>query len=215
MSWFFATFYDPFMRKSEAACLAAWRQELLGGLSGVVAEIGAGTGANLPHYPASVERVTLTEPDASMRHLLEGRRDSASVRAGEVQIVDAPAEALPFDSGSLDAVVTTLVLCTVPRPEAALAEIRRVLRPGGALVFLEHGAAEEGSSLLRWQRRLEPAWRRFAEGCILTRRPDATIASAGFAIETLRRDTMRKAWPILRPTVRGLARKPLAPGGTK
>jgi ubiquinone/menaquinone biosynthesis C-methylase UbiE len=206
MSWLFAKLYDPFMRRCERESLGPWRAELLAGLAGEVAELGAGSGANLPFYPATVTRLALAEPDAEMRKLLTARRASTTTRAGSVTIVDAPAEILPFADGSLDAVVGTLVLCTVRDPMTVLREVRRVLRPGGAYVFLEHGAAEEGSGRLRWQRRLEPGWSRLAEGCHLTRRADESIAAAGFVIETSRRESMRGAWPILRPTVRGVAR---------
>ncbi|HEX4447572.1 MAG TPA: class I SAM-dependent methyltransferase [Polyangiaceae bacterium] len=209
MSWLFAKLYDPFMRRCERESLGPWRAELLAGLAGEVTELGAGSGANLPFYPASVSRLTLAEPDAAMRKLLSARQASIAMRAvqpGSVAIVDAPAETLPFADASLDAVVGTLVLCTVRDPLLVLREVRRVLKPGGTYVFLEHGAAEEGSGRLRWQRRLEPAWSRVAEGCHLTRRADEAIASAGFLIETSRRETMRGAWPILRPTVRGVAR---------
>jgi ubiquinone/menaquinone biosynthesis C-methylase UbiE len=206
MSWLFARFYDPFMRKAEAGCLGAWRQELLANLEGEVAELGAGTGVNLPYYPASVRRLTLTEPDAQMRSRLAQRRASSNGRVPSVEIAGAAADALPFPDRSLDAVVGTLVLCTVPDPAAVLREVRRVLKPGGAYVFLEHGPAEEGSARLRWQRRLEPAWRVFAEGCNLTRKADASLEAAGFRIEGKQHESMRGAWPILRPTVRGLAR---------
>jgi ubiquinone/menaquinone biosynthesis C-methylase UbiE len=210
MSRLFAALYDPFMRKAERESLGAWREQLLSGLSGEVAEVGAGTGVNIPYYPASVSRVTLAEPDADMRKRLAARLGSPDLPAGSVadrvDVVDAPAETLPFADASLDAVVGTLVLCTVRDPLAVLAEVRRVLRPGGTYVFLEHGPAPEGSARLRWQRLVEPAWGRLAQGCRLTRRADEAIAAAGFLIETSRRESMRGAFPILRPTVRGLAR---------
>jgi ubiquinone/menaquinone biosynthesis C-methylase UbiE len=206
MSWLFAALYDRFMRESERACLDSWRSELLAGLAGEVAEVGAGTGINLPHYPPAVTRLTLVEPDPEMRKRLSLRRSAAPARAPVAEIVGASAEALPFGDASLDAVVGTLVLCTVRDPKAVLDEVRRVLKPGGAYVFLEHGAAEEGSGRLRWQRRLEPAWTRFAEGCHLTRHAEEAIAAAGFRIESSRRENMRKALPILRPTIRGVAR---------
>jgi ubiquinone/menaquinone biosynthesis C-methylase UbiE len=207
MSRFLAAVYDGFMRETERACLGSWRAELLGGLEGEVAEVGAGTGINLPHYPASVTRLTLAEPDRAMRKYLAARRSSEPCPAQKVVVVDARAEALPFADASLDAVVGTLVLCTVRDPSVVLGEVRRVLKPGGAYVFLEHGAAEEGSARLWWQRRIEPAWSLLADGCHLTRRADVTIAAAGLHIETSRRDSMRKAWPILRPTIRGVARR--------
>ena len=202
-----AAIYDSFMRETERACLGAWREELLCTLSGEVAEVGAGTGINLAHYPRSVTHLTLAEPDRAMRKYLAARRSTEPHRAREVDVVDAAAETLPFSDASLDAVVGTLVLCSVRDPAAVLAEVRRVLKPGGAYVFLEHGPAEEGSRRLWWQKRLEPAWGLIADGCRLTRRADVAIEAAGLRIETSQRESMRKAWPIMRPTVRGVARR--------
>ncbi len=207
MSRLLAAVYDGFMRETERECLGAWREELLSGLAGDVAEIGAGTGLNLAHYPRSVAHLTLAEPDRAMRRHLEARRSTAPRRVQEVDIVDAPAEALPFPDGSLDAVVGTLVLCSVRDPAVVLAEVRRVLKPGGAFVFLEHGPAAEGSRRLWWQQRIEPVWASVVDGCHLTRRADESIEAAGLRIETSQRESMRKAWPILRPTVRGVARR--------
>jgi ubiquinone/menaquinone biosynthesis C-methylase UbiE len=202
-----AALYDGFMRETERECLGAWREELLSGLTGDVAEIGAGTGLNLPHYPKAVAHLTMVEPDPAMRKYMVRRCSSAVVRPTDVDIVDAPAEKLPFPDASLDAVVGTLVLCSVGDPSAVLAEVRRVLKPGGAYVFLEHGPAPEGTPRLRWQRRLEPLWSSLMAGCHLTRRSDASIEAAGLRVETSQRESMRKAWPILRPTVRGVARR--------
>lgn len=206
MSWLFATGYDAFMRRTEQACLGAWRHELLAGLSGSVLEIGAGTGANLVHYPASLSRLVVTEADD---HML--RRLQSSPDAKRAQIVRASAEALPFADESFDVVVSTLVLCTVPHPTTALSEIFRVLVPGGKLVFLEHVGADLPSRA-RWQRRLEPLWSRLAEGCHVTRDTQASIAEAGFQIESLVKEDMRKALPIVKPTIRGTARRPVAVG---
>jgi ubiquinone/menaquinone biosynthesis C-methylase UbiE len=203
MPWLVATIYDRFMRASEEACLAAWRRELLGDLAGRILEVGAGTGVNLAHYGADA-RLVLAEPDAHMRSRLAARV-AATGRAAE--IVDASVEALPWADQTFDAVVSTLVLCSVPDPAAALSEIHRVLRPGGALVFVEHVAAEENPARLRWQRWVEPLWRRVAGNCHLTRRTADLIVDAGFALEGMRRESIRKAMPITRPSVRGLARK--------
>src|SRR5271169_2081560 len=158
MSWLFATIYDPFMRGAEVACLAQWRADLLALAEGDVLEIGAGTGANLPLYPRGVRSLQLTEPDADMLARLRRRMSVAPMR--QVQAREAAVDALPFDDAAFDTVVSTLVLCSVPDVSRALSEVRRVLRPGGHLLFLEHVAAEDRPARLAWQRRLEPMWTR-------------------------------------------------------
>jgi ubiquinone/menaquinone biosynthesis C-methylase UbiE len=207
MGFFFALGYDPLLRRTEEACLAAWRAEVLAELSGDVLEIGAGTGANLRHYPAGVTRLTLAEPDAHMRRRLEVAVRAASGSDREIVVSDAPSEALPFGDASFDAVVSTLVLCTVPHPSQTLAEIRRVLRPGGRLAFLEHVASETDPARFAWQQRIEPVWKWLADGCHLTRHTHDAIERAGLVIEREERASMRKAPPWVRPTVRGIARK--------
>lgn len=202
MSRLFAAIYDPFMRKTEEACLVTWRRELLSGLSGRVLEIGAGTGANLPHYPPAVTSLVLAEPDA---HMLARLRPRAPAGA---EVLRASCDRLPLPDASVDAVVSTLVLCSVPDPARALRELSRVLRPGGTLVFLEHVAAAEGSSRLTWQRRIEPVWKHVAGNCHLTRPTEESLRVAGFVVEQVTRESMRKAMPWFRPTVRGLARRP-------
>ena len=206
MGRFTAAIYDRLMRRTEAACLGQWRADLLRGLAGNVLEVGAGTGANLPHYPRSVSRLVLSEPDP---HMTRELRRKAAVRDWErAEILDASLEALPFPAAEFDTVVGTLVLCSVPRLEHALGEIHRVLTPGGRFVFLEHVAAEHRPRRLLWQSRVEPIWKRVAGNCHLTRRTAEAILAAGFVIEDLRREGMRKAWPLVRPTIRGAALKP-------
>jgi len=230
VSRIFAAIYDPFMRKSERACLAAWRAELLGDAAGEVLEIGAGTGANLPYYGERVTRLVLAEPDRHMRARLEARAHTRPIEnrwqandsrvggaaphpvgiVGKPTILEvpaAPAADLPFADASFDAVVSTLVLCSVPDVPAALAEIRRVLRPGGTLFFLEHVAADEQPDRLAWQRRIEPFWVHVSGNCHLTRRTADAIRAAGFDIEQETRESMRKALPFVRPSVRGIARR--------
>jgi ubiquinone/menaquinone biosynthesis C-methylase UbiE len=201
VSWLFAAGYDPFMRRSERACLVEWRRELLAPLSGAVLEIGAGTGANLPHYPGSLDRLVLTDSDDHMLARLRRRPEAA-----RAEVVRASAEALPFEAGSFDTVVCTLVLCSVPNVGRTLSEVRRVLRPAGSLVFLEH-VASDAPARLRWQHRVEPLWSRLAGNCHLTRETNLAIEAAGFTIDHLQRESMRKALPIVRPTIRGVAHR--------
>lgn len=201
-----ANLYDRFMSEVEEAGLSKWRSELLAGLAGEVLEVGAGTGRNIELYPPDVRGLVLTEPDRHMRALLErvvGGRDG-------VTIANAPAEHLPFADERFDAAVSTLVLCSVRDPAAALSELYRVLRPGGKLVFIEHVAARDRPRRLLWQRRLEPFWRRLAGNCHLTRDTEQEIVSGGFEIVEIERQSMRKALAIIRPTVRGIARRPAA-----
>jgi ubiquinone/menaquinone biosynthesis C-methylase UbiE len=201
MSWLMAAVYDSMMRASEEACLGKWRAELLRELSGSVLEVGAGTGATLALYPKAVSRLVMCEPDPHMRRKLEAKKSS------NVEISDASIEKLPFEKESFDAVVCSLVLCSVRDPQAALAQIRRVLKPGGRLVFLEHVAADGKPNRLKWQRRIEPVWKHLMGNCHLTRRTEAALEAAGFRIERIQRESMRKALPVCRPSIRGIARK--------
>lgn len=194
-----AAIYEPFLAFGERRGMRRRRAELLAGVSGRVLEIGAGTGLNLPHYPADAELV-LTEPVAGMRDRLAER--AAELRP-DATIVAADATALPFDAGSFDVVVSTLVLCTVPDQEAALAEIRRVLRPGGRLVFIEHVRADGGARA--WaQDRLAAPWRAFADGCTCNR---ATVPAIRrhFEATSTRADAWRGMPGIVRPLVVGSA----------
>ena len=200
-----ATIYDRFMQGMERACGDAWRRELVGDLRGDVLEIGAGTGRNLDHY-REVKRLVLAEPDPHMRRRLVEKRESAAGLsvAREVEIVPWEAELLACDAASFDAVVCTLVLCSVRDPAQCLGEIRRVLRPGGKLYFIEHVASEDRARLA-WQRRTEPVWKVVAGNCHLCRDTAGSIEAAGFAFDKITRESARKALPIVRPTIRGVA----------
>lgn len=202
MSRFMAAIYDRFMRGMEATSGALWRHELLADLSGEVLEVGAGTGRNLDHYPEGLSRLVLSEPDPHMRARLEARL--AKEPRAEVRVTAWPADALDAPDASFDAVVCTLVLCSVPDPARALAEMRRVLRPGGTLRFIEHVRSTRPGRA-KWQRRLEPGWKVLAGNCHLCRETHETIAGAGFSVEQITRESARKAMPIVREVVRGRA----------
>ena len=191
----FAASYDRFTAGAERNGLAAARHELLSRVQGRVLEIGAGTGRNIDHYPPG-HGVTFTEPDPYMAKRLHARG---------VEVVEAGAEALPFDDGSFATVVSTLVLCTVPDVPATLHELRRVLAPGGRLLFLEHVRAEEGSRTQRWQDRLHGPWHALACGCNCNRDLLATLAVASFTIHDLRRENWRFMPAIVRPVIAGVA----------
>jgi len=210
LSWLQAQSYDRMMSSAEQACLHGWRAELVGEAEGDVLELGAGTGLNLEHYRASgITRLVLAEPDAHMRMKLR-QAVRLSPRAGRVELRDDAAEALRFPDESFDVVVATLILCTVADPTRAVSEMTRVLRPGGCLLYLEHVAAEGNEERLRWQRRLEPAWKQLAGNCHLTRRTHLVLEQGGLELEGMVRESMRKAFPWVRPTIRGVARKPAA-----
>jgi ubiquinone/menaquinone biosynthesis C-methylase UbiE len=207
MNWLMARYYDKAMQACEHACLADWRRALLANLEGTVLEVGAGTGANLPYYPDTVERLLLCEPTAAMRMQLETKLDHP-----RYQLLDCKAESLPLPDESVDVVVSTLVLCSVQSLSASLAELHRVTVPGGRLVFVEHVAAMDRPGRLRWQRVAEPMWRCIAGNCHLTRDTERAITDSGWRIQTIQRESMRKAMALVRPSIRGVAIKsPKAP----
>lgn len=201
---FFAAIYDRLTAGSEKAGLAAHRQQLLEAVSGRVLEVGGGTGANLPYYANAVQDLVITEPEEPMARRLERKLANSAVKA---TVVRAPAERLPFEDASFDVVVSTLVLCTVEDPAQALKEIRRVLRPGGKLFFLEHVRADEESSFARWQDRLNGVQNRIGHGCHANRRTLENIRTAGFTIERIERDQLKKVPPIIRPLIVGSAQR--------
>jgi ubiquinone/menaquinone biosynthesis C-methylase UbiE len=175
----FAALYDQIMRRGEERTMRERRGELVAKARGRTLEIGAGTGANIPYYPDAIEEVILAEPFEPMRRRLERKLRQ---RGKSASALDASAEAIPLDDESVDTVVSTLVLCTVDFPDRALAEIARVLRPGGQLLFIEH-VRSHSPRTARWQDRLETPWRHFAAGCRCNRDTVASIAAAGFTTE--------------------------------
>ncbi len=161
--------------------LLPFRQQVVAAAEGRVLEIGVGSGLNFRFYGAGVTSVIGLEPSAQLLRLARPRAAAATV---PVILLDASAEAIPLDAGSIDTVVTTWTLCTIPDASRALAEMRRVLKPGGTLLFVEHGRAPE-PSVARWQDRLDPLWSRIAGGCHLNRKMDDLVKGAGFRIDTL------------------------------
>jgi SAM-dependent methyltransferase len=179
----------------------AHRAEVLQYARGRVLEIGSGTGFNLAHYPADVEEIVITEPSRGM--LRRAQRRAAEL-GRPVQAVRAAAEELPFEDASFDTVVSTLVLCSVRDQDRALAEVRRVLKPGGRFLFVEHVRAEDPRRA-RWQDRLERPWRVVAMGCHPNRATLERITAAGFELEELHHGELPKSPPIVRPMIAGRA----------
>jgi ubiquinone/menaquinone biosynthesis C-methylase UbiE len=179
----FAAGYDRTLAGAERAGLARRRRELLGDLGGHVVELGAGTGLNLVAYGPEVTRLTLLEPSTPMADRLRARLDEAP-RDAEVEVLGAPAEALPLPDDSADVVVSTLVLCTVGDLDRTLAEIERVLRPEGRLVLLEHVVADDPGTR-RLQRVLRRPWAVVGGGCQLDRDPRAALIARGWDVTDL------------------------------
>ncbi len=197
----FAAGYDRIMAGTEKATLQGHREALIPSASGDVLEIGGGTGANLPFYGEGVASLTLTEPERPMVRRLERRLRE---RSSAAMVLRAPAEDLPFEEESFDFAVSTLVLCTVDDQPRALRELHRVLRPGGRLLFIEHVRSQD-PRLARWQDRLNGLQLRIGHGCNCNRPTVETIDAAGFSITELVHDVLRKAPPIVRPMVAGVA----------
>lgn len=194
----FAAFYDVLARASERGVLGRLRRELLAGVQGNVVEIGAGTGSNFAYYPVDA-RIVAIEPDPYMAR--RAAKKLAALGRPNIALVLAPAERLPLPDASCDVAVSTLVLCTVTDVPRSLAELHRVLRPGGELRFIEH--VRGGPRLARVQRVMQPAWGWFGGGCHLDRDTESAIRDAGFEITELRR-RMLAPWI---PAIIGRARR--------
>ncbi len=181
----------------------AWKRDLLGPLTGTVVEVGPGGGVNLPYYDADVQWIGV-EPNVHFHPRLRKKAAElgldADVRSGLAERIDLP-------NASADAVVSTLVLCSVNDLDAALAEIRRVLKPGGVFVFIEHVAAPEASRLCRLQRAIKPLWGVIADGCRPDRETGRRIEAAGFEDVQIERFEAEMPLPVVRPHIAGTARK--------
>ena len=214
----FARFYDRALKATEENGLGAMRAELLAGARGRVIEVGAGTGVNVDLYGDGIEDLTLAEPDRHMAARLRARLETGEGAHGGTgagpasnalaeapkHLVEAPAAALPFADDTFDTAVATLVLCTIPDPVAAIAELARVLKPGGRLLFIEHVRSDDPDRA-RWQDRLEKPWRFMADGCHCNRDTEATLRASAFEVEKVEYGKMPKAMPIVRPLIRGTA----------
>jgi ubiquinone/menaquinone biosynthesis C-methylase UbiE len=200
----FAALYDRIAAGSEKAGLAEMRAELLGSARGRVLELGAGTGLNLPHYTAAVSELVLTEPDPHMARRLRQAVEAADAPF-PVQVVESGAEGLPFEDRSFETVVATLVFCSVTDPPRAAAEARRLLKPDGSLLLIEHVRSRH-PTLSRWQDRLERPWGWLGAGCHPNRDTAATLGDR-FDVSRLQHDRWPGlAPPIVRPLIRGEAR---------
>jgi len=195
---FFAAIWDRMIATSERAGLADMRAETVSHASGRTLELGAGTGNNVAYYTGDVSELVLTEPDPHMAKRLRKRLADDPPVPPAVEVVETSAESLPFEDASFDCVVSTLVLCSVEDPEAVARELRRVLKPGGRLLYLEHVRDPDEGGLARWQDRLERPWGWLGAGCHPNRPTERTLTDAGFATETTL-DSFPKGIPLVRP----------------
>lgn len=177
------------------------RARVAAGLAGDVVEVGFGTGLNAPYYPTEVAKVAAVEPSALCMRIAQPRIAQASAK---VELAGLTGEALDLPSEAFDAALSTWTLCTIPNVDAALAEIRRVLKPGGRFHFVEHGHAPD-AGVARWQARIEPPWKHIAGGCHLTRRIPELMEQAGFHVEALHTYYMRGEPKMFGYTYEGVA----------
>lgn len=200
----FARFFDRFAAKDRGRGEAELRRELLAGLSGGVVEVGAGNGINFEHLPASVDELVAVEPEPYLRRAAEKTARTVPV---DVRVIDGTADNLPLETGGTNAVVVAGVLCSVPDPEAALCELRRVLRAGGELRFYEHVRSRR-PRFNRYQDLAAHVWPHLMGGCRPNRDTLAAIERAGFRIERCRGFGFpydARAYPVL-PRIIGAAR---------
>ena len=193
--------YDLLGRFEARSEIGRRRRSLVARLEGDVLEIGAGTGFSLEHY-LKADRVVAVEPDRSMAARIPGKIRGAPA---PVEVVDARAESLPFPDESFDAAVSVFVLCSVDDQPAALAELRRVLRPGGTLNLLEHVRGH--GAVARWQDRLNPLQRRLFGNCHLNRDTRAAVAAAGFDVAEVEETRIPGSYPLVRDGIYGRATK--------
>jgi len=200
----FAAGYDRMLRSTEEAGLRDRRREVVSQARGATLELGAGTGLNLDLYTDAVTDLVLTEPSDHMARRLRRR---AGAERRDAEVVEAPAESLPFPDDRFDTVVSTLVLCTVGDQRRTLAEVARVLKPGGRLLFVEHVRSPD-PRVARWQDRLMRPWRFCGDGCHCNRDTVAEIEASALQLGEVERGELPKAPPIVRPLVAGAATAP-------
>lgn len=206
----FAFAYSQFIEPSDRKTMGSLRKFAAGGARGRVLEIGAGTGANLDYYDWSrVDSLEMTEPDPFMARRIHPRLEAlpADVKA-KVHVSDAPAERLPFADADFDCAVVTLVLCTVSDLDAAIAELRRVLKPGGELRIVEHVRGQGRRAAV--QRLVQPVYGWMSGDCQLSRDTEAALRSAGFEVDVTERPRFGPLWPAFTGTARMRDNKPRA-----
>jgi ubiquinone/menaquinone biosynthesis C-methylase UbiE len=177
------------MRQSR---LVPYRTRVVSGAAGRVLEIGIGSGLNLPFYGPNVKQVIGIEPSPK---LLSMAREAARESKSSLEVIEGTAEAIPIDGASIDTVVTTWTMCSIPSVDGALGEMRRVLKPAGRLLFVEHGRAPE-PRVQWWQDQLNPAWKRVSGGCHLNRAIEDIVKKAGFRVEHLDKGYMSGPKPM-------------------
>ena len=188
-NWLFPRLLDCVMQQKQ---MLPFRQRIGLAASGRVLEVVIGSGLNLPFYAGPIDRVIGVDPSPELLRFAEKRASQASV---PIELLRGDGEALPIEDRSIDTAVVTFTLCTVCNPAATLGEVRRVLKPGGRLLFAEHGRAPE-AGVARWQDRITPVWKHVAGGCHLNRKPDDLMRSAGFAVEALETGYLKGPRPM-------------------
>ncbi|TXL80509.1 class I SAM-dependent methyltransferase [Vineibacter terrae] len=177
-SWILPRVLDLVMRQKQ---MTPFRERVGAAAEGRVLDMGIGSGLNLPFYGPRTHQVIGVDPSEALLRFAEGR---ARKMPAAIELLKGSGEALPLDDRSVDTVVMTFTLCTIPDAAKAVAEIRRVLKPGGSLLFAEHGRAPD-PGVARWQDRITPLWKRISGGCHLNRQPDVLIRATGLRIEAL------------------------------
>lgn len=200
----FAPLYAALVAAGERGTLGRWRRDALAGARGRLLVVGVGPGRDLDHVPPGVTEVVAVEPNPAMRRYATPRVASLRARGVRAALVSAVGESLPLPDRSVDSALVSLVLCSVDDPAAVVAELRRVLVPGGPLLVLEHVRAR-GGPLARVQDRLDPAWVRLAGGCHTNRRTRALLEAGGFDTSGVDDLTLRAGLPHLAPHLLGVA----------